>query len=577
MNVLAEKLGPGLMIDKGTGRLQVKLSQDSGNTVHFGSDEGVKDLNGTPPQVRQTIADLPKDPGSIIGAETMAALHFPYSSPHGLKYCLAEGFDMVHFHVGTSSDDVGIVTDYNDQMITNGRTSVYVSRNTRQMSASLISRVWNYAGDEDDPVGYQRADPDDIAKRGDRRGGWYGWLAQKYHQPLLSDVMQTIDGRTVAILDVTTGAGAQYLERVHVIGALRGVLEHGAQEWAMIGVKELPTAATVIGHGITPILMHPTAGAWGETKTLWTPDEVKAAGVEWVMLPHGFADNTFKAFVAAGINVLMRSDSRHSTRQRAVNLGIRGALCADPNYYRGGTPAGYTYGYRSESDPWENRTPATGQLTHKTDTYGVSSGAGLVRGRTTTSGQGLVIPKSFGSGVSRPAILAGWVCPITNPEAYSIAWDARWNSMAANASLAKLGILFGAATDQDPYFWPKDDKLNPQKRPAGPRPMYRAFQRQNGEIGIGVWPASGGEYVVLAKKATPAMTQGTWSGYRLTVAGAKITLTRTMADGTKHSVATDDTSYRGAYFHVEKEETVSGSAANPFEAQVRNVIYKAGA
>ncbi|MFB7845532.1 hypothetical protein ACFC34_00650 [Streptomyces sp. NPDC056053] len=571
--------GAGLTYDKGTDKLQVCLSRDTGNNLRFGADGCLYAPGGetpVPDVCARPIESLPAAP-NVVGAAELAGLMGPYSSPYQVDYCLAEGYDIVHFHACTTSDGVGVVTDYWDHIISAGRSSLYMTQDARQMTAATIQSTLNYAGDTDDPRTFQWGDDDvDLAKRKDRRGGWYGWLAQRYYQPLAGDFLRKIDAKSVALLDCSTDPDrAAYPESDAIIGPMQAVLDHCAQSWSMIGVRELTNATTVENQGITAIMMPLKPTTWGDATLPYPVADLTAAGVEWIALYSRHADSVFTAYKDAGLQVLMRGTSRQSEYTRVAALGIRGALQFDPSYYRGpGTVPGLGgRGYRMEFDPWEHRRMGTGQLSFHTDQQLVLASGGHVRGRTEDAEQGLVLPSGFGDGRDRAAVLCGWECPMANPTAYTITFDLKWDTLSASTTAARMGLLFGAVTDADLYSWPQGDPVaNPAAVPAVTPNCYRVYQRQNGEIGIGRFAADG-SYTLLATRTSPAVSAGVWNTYELVVTADQLTFTRVRSDGTRHTVTAADTTWRGPYFWVEKTESTTGSTANSFTSRVRNVSY----
>lgn len=586
LDCVRARLGLGLVYDEATGEIQAQLSNDAGNTLHFGADGGLKNLSGVEPVpgiCGQTIADLPPAPQTVAGA-ALAGLINPYSSPEGVQYCLANNVDIISFQVACSSDDVGVVADYWSCRITTGRSSIYISQDIRQLSSHTCQSVFNYAGDVDNPQFFNPGDGADI-DRGDRRGGWYGWLARNYSQPLAIEFLSAIDSKAIALMtchmDPDLPAGSVGSEESNVRAALRAGMEYCAQNWTMIGVRELPNATTVVNAGFTPVMMPLDPQLWATPDLPYPVAELTAAGVQWIILSHMYTDAVFQAYQAAGINVLMKGTSRHVDRARITALGIRGGYMLDPVYYRG-SPWGEGYGYRSEYDPWEHRRMGTGQLTARTDQYEVIGENGVqdgwVRGRTTAAAQGLILPAGFGSGYVRPSVLCGWECPITDPTDYTITWDMQWNTLAgASATTAKMGLLFGAETDASPYAWPANAEVNPRGFPEGQQTLYRVTQRQNGQILIGKWASQTAGFTELAAATSPAIAADVWNTYTLRVQGDQITFTRTMAGGQEVSVTASDTQYRGPYFWVEKEERTQGQTDNGFEGAFRNVTYSEGA
>ncbi|MGW1840834.1 hypothetical protein [Streptomyces sp. NPDC002067] len=572
---VAQNLGPGLTYDKGTGKIQAKLSKDAGQTLRFGSDGGLLDTAGgspSPESCGRTIDSLPAAP-DVIGAYALAGLHNPYSSPYGVDYCVAHQVDIIGMSVATTADDVGVVADYDDCKITDGRTSIYVTQDIRQMSAGTVTSVFNYAGSPDDPVSYQRPQG---APRSDRRGGWYGWLAPGYHQPLLTDMLRRIGGKSVAMLQCHPSDTAEVSEAVNIRGAIRAVLQECAQPWAIIAVSDPANAQTVVNAGITACVVPPRAMSYGSRTVPIPAADVVASGAKWMILDGLYHNVVFQEYRNAGLQVLMWGTSRQTWHARATTLGIRGSYVLDPVYCRGPQESGYDY--RAEYDPWEHRRMGAGQLTYRTDRREVLSTGGYVRGRTDAGEQGLILPANFGDGFGRPSVLIGWVCPLKDPTDYTITWAMRANSLPSPAAqAAKMGVLFGAATDIDPYAWPQNNaELNPLKFPEGPRAMYRAYQRTTGEIGLAKWPSPTEPIQYLATKATPAVAANVWNDYELRVQTDKITFTRITSDGTRHTVTTADTQYRGPYFFLEKEESFAGEAAHPFAAQVKNMSARTG-
>jgi hypothetical protein len=569
---LAGNLGPGLVYNEATGDLQVKLSSQAGNAAALQTDGLYVPSGGTPPTPAtclQTIADLPAAPNTV-GAWVLGQLRGPYSSPHQLDWCLATGSDIVHFRCATSSDDVGVVSDYDTHRIDDTRTNIYISQEIRQLHSGIVNQTMNYAGDEDDPVAF--APTGRVAKTA-RQGGWYGYLAPTYTQPLLTDFLTKIGGKSVALIDCVPGDTVPYPESEAIIGAIRGVQQYCAQAWAMIGVNTIANATTVKNAGITPCMIARWPSQYGLTTLPYAVADLQAAGIQWLVLSFKYADSVFQAYKNAGIQVLMQSSSRHVDRTRVGTLGIRGALAPDPVYYRGPITGGWPYGYRTETDPWEHRKMGTGQLTYRTDNTAVTSPGGFVRGRPDQAEQGLFLPAGFGETKARPSVLVGWLCPLTNPNSYTLTWDMKWTELATVSTVrAKLGLLFGAANDSDTLAWPANNATeNPDKWPEGNKAMYRVYQRQNGEIGIAKWTTTGFTY--LATATSPAVAADVWNSYRLVVTPTQITFTRTVTNGTNYTVTAADSQYRGGYVFVEKEEGVSGDTANPFAGAFRSIAY----
>ena len=569
--------GPGLVYDEATRKVQVKISRDAGNATRFGSDQGIYTPGGGAPDpgvCMRTIGSLPEAPG-VVGADTLAGLHNPYNSPQGLEYCIVHGLDIMGVNISCTADDVGALVEYDNGLLHTARSSVYITQDVRQIFSDTFTSTLNYAGNVDEPEpGWPDQDlPRTQRNRAawDKVGGWYGWGAQRYYNWLLPEFLRRLGGKGVAMLHchVSTDSELRATEAQNVVAAIRGVLQECAQDWTMIAVRDIANAATVLNSGMTAALAPATPERWGETTLPYAVDDVTGAGIQWILLPHYYDDTVFGAYRDAGIQVLMWGVTRHVHRQRVETLGIRGGYSLDPVYYRGPVTDGAPYGYRTASDPWEQRHVAVGQLTFATDQRQVAGTQ--VRGYCEAAEQGLVLPAGWGGGQSSPAVLCGWECPAADPAAYTLTWDCKLLGARPDANTPKMSVLFGAGTDADPYLWPDDPELNPAGMPPSQRRMYRAWQRLSGEIGLGKWQADG-TFVELATRDAPAVVTDAWSSYTLQVSAAGLVFTRT-TDGTDYSVTSDDATWRGPYFFIEKEESLIGEPGHPFRAKWRNVIY----
>jgi len=563
--------------NQATGKVQVRLSRDSANATRLGSDSGVfTPENGetpTPESCLRTVEALPPAP-EVVGADTLAGLHHPYNSPQGLSYCIAHGLDIVGVNISSTADDVGWLAEYDNGLVDTARCSIFATQDARNLPSDTIASTYNYAGNPDEPF---PGIPDTGLPRHQRTieqwnkvGGWYGWLAPRYHNWFLPEFLERLGGKAVAMLHCHAPGTTAATEAANANAAIRAVLQYCAQDWTMVAVREIPNATTILNTGMNAALAPSTPGTWGETTLPYPVETVTAAGINWILLPHYYADSVFTTYQSAGLNVLMWGVARHAHRQRVASLGIRGGYALDPVYYRGPQP---TFDYRSTTNPWQQRRPALGQLTWATDQRHVAGTN--VRGYCQADEPGLVIPPGWGNGFGRPSILCGWQCPLANPTNYTITWDMKgMGELPTTSTTARIGLLFGAATDTDPYAWPQNDPTNnPEALPEGPKTMYRAWQRLDGQIGLGVWESREVPLTTLATRTTPAVAADVWNSYTLTVTPAGITFTRTTSGGTSYSVTSDNTLYRGPYFFIEKEESSLGHPPAPFRAKWRNVIY----
>ncbi|MFR9675863.1 hypothetical protein [Streptomyces sp. TR02-1] len=552
---MGKNVGQGLAYSPATHQLSARLSSDSGNALTFGSDGGLFGSGGggpAPVACRKSVAGLPAT--GVVGAESLAGFLHPFNSPYGLDYCLQHDIDMVHVQVAATVDGAAWLAEGSDGEVSEGRSSLYKTEPARRLQSDTITSTLNFAGDVDDPK-WLLSPPD----RNTRGGGWYGWLAPRYQNWLLPEFLQRLDGKAVAFVSCTA-SGAPATETSNLTAALRAVRQKCAQPWTMLAIQDLANATTVLNAGVAACLT-PGRPTWGTTDLPYPVADVQTAGVKWIALSMYYADSVFATYRDAGINVLATGVSRHFHRQRFEALNIRGALSGDPVYYRGPS----TYDYRSNiADPWAQRRPALGQLTLLTDQNMVLGDR--KRGFPKKSQEGIFIENDWGGGLGLPSVLCGWRCPLPKSDTYSIEVDIMFDTLPESGGGGKMALLFGAATDQDTFQWTPEYQL-----PPGNMSMYRAWQRHTGQIGIGKWHETTGEWNVLAELDTPAVAVGVWNTYQLDVTPARVTWTRKTIDSGPYTIFTEDTTYRGPYFFCEKEELTA-----QFQGGFRRVRYYPG-
>ncbi len=542
-------LGPGLTYDEATGTIQAMVSRDSDNALTFGSDNGLFSggSGGGGDTCRKSVGSLPAAP-NVVGAWSMAGLLNPFNSPEGISYAIANQCDIVHMQVVATADGAGWVSEYAPGYMWNQRSTIYQSNHVKFIDSASVKATINMAGTVNNPYPGTQINPSRVW-----HSGWYGWGAQPFTQLLATDALDLIDGKTVALMECGDADDPASHEAANVQAVLRAVRTYCAQDWVMVGVEDIANGVTAQNAGVTAVMMPPMPATWGTTTLPYTVAELTTANIKWVALSHFHADSVFTAYKNAGIQVLMCGASRHVDRTRMQNLGIRGFLGHDPVYTRGPAP----HDYRNQTDPWSRRRPGNGQLTHRTDQYGTT---GIdVRGflPAPAAGQavnpeGLYIPPRWGQGGISPAILCGWACPLRNATNYTISLDMMFDTLPVSGGYGKMGLLFGMTDDRNLFAWNGADG-NPQNLPVGGRSAYRAYQRTNGQVGIGYFDATG-TWNILTEVASPVPAADVWNTYTLTVTPSTITFRRTTTSGANYTATATHSALRGGYFAVEKEE-----------------------
>ncbi|MGW7504384.1 hypothetical protein ACWGIR_23025 [Streptomyces albidoflavus] len=567
---VAAAYGSRALAAPGQAQIMAKLSTDAGNLLRFGSDDGLLVTSdgggsGDPAACGKSIESLPAS--GVMGAFLLAGLHHPFNSPYGVQYCIANGIDITHVRTVATADGVAWLAEYESGNVTMARSTIYSSAPASQLDSDLIATTYNTAGYPTNPrVG--EVDGED--------GGWYGWLAAKYHNWFLPEMLARVNGKTVVLADCMAdeAEGTAVSEAANVAAVLRAGKQACAQKWLLVGVEEVANAQTVVANGFTPIMMPQFAGTqvkWGETKAPYTVEELTGAGVKWARLTEKYADSVFEAYKAAGISVLMLDSSRQYVQERADRVA-RGRLCLDPVYARGVDAFDYR---RPGADPWQRKRMCLGQLSHNTDNFQVVGvePRGYVKNNHSTSGtkDGIVLTAGFGDGRGSPALLVGYRCPVPKPEeSYSITWDMQCETIPTGAGAAsKLGILFCAMTDQGPLAWEDDEARNPVGWPAPKRQMYRAYWRaKTGEIGIGRWDEAGA--YTSKEVATPKPVANGWVSFEVKVTPDSLSFTRKGTGG--KTVTLEDALWRGPYVFLEKEELHVEDGAYRFRGGYRRLV-----
>lgn len=560
---VGEHLGAGMAYDPAGPEISTRLEPGGGLTYGPGGGLMVTDPGPDPGDGGASIEGLPPGP-LVAGADRLAGYHNAGNSPYGIEYCAANQVDLTGMCLAATSDGVAAVADGPSGLIRASRTSIYADTPIAAMGSADVEATYNYAGNVDDPY------PRTSGTRANRGGGWYGWLAPRYHHMLLPEALRRLARRSVALLDCRLAPGAPGNEAATVRAAVRGVLGSQANDWAIIGTSVPANVPAITNPGLVAALVSPEPATWGTTELPWPVADVTASGATWMVLDMYYADTVFTAYRDAGVQVLMRGATRHVHRARVADLGIRGGYGMDPVYYRGPD----THDYRQTTDPTTWRRMWPGMLTHQTDVRGVLGPN--VRGWTQgtpdtpplhTGERGLTLPAGWGNGQGRPAVL-GRDGPIETPNGYRIRLGMTFDQ-TGGPTRNKLGLLFGCETDADPYHWPEGDAtLNPAGMPVAPANCYRVWQRATGQIGIGVFVD--GEFTTLNQIVSPEPAAQFWNTYELTVTPSTITWTRTLIDGTEFTVSVDDAQHRGPYWHLEKEESFVGNDEAPFQGSFRD-------
>lgn len=531
------------------GRLTMGPSNDAGNMVQRGTDGRIfVPGSGTPPPDtgRKTIAGLP---AQFFGGFGTGNLITPMGSPAGVEHLVAKGIDWLDNAVATTSDGTSMFTPYSS---TNQVAAYSTNTSTNTMSQISTGEARGLFVDAGNPYEPMSQNQDISTPDSDPTGrdqNWYGWKSATWTLPTTAEMLERVNARAVVYLNC--GLATDVAPAVAAVAIAR------AQTWCIVGVNvaSLSSASTVTAAGMT-------AGLFLDTDTTLTPAAIVAAGVTWVIARYTQTDARLNALAAAGLNVVVLTDSTHrqTGRVRTTLVGMRGVTCGDPVYARGQLATAAALSYRRTTLEWSSKGIHYGGLTRRTANFQVLDG----RGYTTNAEDGHVLEQQYQwIDGSTPVGYAGtnlWeLMPLANPAAYTIEYYANIRNTQATSNGCKFGVLFGLADDRD---FAVTDITVAQPGVNG----YWAFIRPgNGSLGgqLVIGKITNGLYTELAVSATrQPWGLNAWGRFTLQVTATGITFTR-YRTADQYAVTVNDTSYRGPYAKESKDEvTGSGGTFN---------------
>lgn len=542
---VAGALGPGLMYNAQTGKIQVRRSRDGGNCLRFGSDEGLYvacDGGGPNPGGGHTIDDLPEQ--VIAGSSGGAGLIQAYASPAAIEYAVANRIDFIDCFSFTLADEVAAWGPF-------GATTPieYYTDNPSGSEARVIgSDMWTQLNSDCGVPGGNPTGRNSGAREEDLTpdGGWYGWYQAPYQLMTTADALRRIAARACVILQHSAEGPVDIQANVNAILGIQ------AQAWAMpsMGTTALSSVQTYVDFGIEHVCINVSG------HTTITPAQIVDSGATWIKILDTQPMDRIQTFIDAGLNVLVGYNARQTTGRQMLEAGARGLISHDPVYQRGALGDEWLQ-YRSSVMTFGSRLTEVGGLTRVTDTRRILD----ARGYAEQDEYGRFFQPEFGwdgnTPVSTQTQLLGKFCPIPSPEAYrlTMAVQVDQGDLPSGAT-PKLGWLFASDNDLDPSY-------NTADAPPTTRHGYAAFIRvgasQNGELNLGVY-GTDGQFTNLAQGTSGGpVTANQWVELELEVTTPTITFRR--LDGTGGEITVDNTDWRGPYaFHMWEDVLGDGEA-----------------
>lgn len=562
---VAANLGPGLRYDTVTGQLAVRLSGDAGNAARFGSDDGIfvpgPDTSPDPASGRKTIAGLPAR--AFAASNTGGGNMIPFGSPDGIEYGIANRMDILQISTFALADGVAIARWDGPNTSLSSRTDNPSSIQTKMISSVTLPSLLVDAGARDTPTGRLSGAPPALLSPD---GGWFGFYARNFTPITLTEALHQVAARAVVHVAVYAGVVQEELERF-LAGAMRAVIQAGAQDWAMVSVPGYMLndegtdmiiapldewVSDMIAAGITPIvdLFDDSAAS-----TVVTPAQVVASGSQWVRFnTNGTSYERMQEFVDAGLQVdIQVRSSRHWEVQQAYGIGARVVAADSPVYARGARGESGDLDYRKTTviPGLLTRTMMEGCLTQFTEDGISTQDIGWARqsaeGRNFSAGFGRV----NGIGARITSQLLGELCPYEVTPSHRLRVRFRVDptqTTPVSGTVPKLGLFVAAPTDRDTTTF--DDGVTPPHLNPWVNGYWchvRVGTDNQGQVTLG--KVTDGVYEVLENSESfPSITYGEWIYMSVTLTTTNVILAtghNPLPNDIIYNVA--DATHRGPY------------------------------
>lgn len=610
--------GPGIGIS-GTGnpeqpaRIGVRLSPDPGNCLRFdgqGRLYGPCDESEEFDRCGVSVDGLPED-HLVIGRGGAGRLLAPDHTMRSITRALDLSLAAVHIRCRPLSDGTPVAfpalstrnqsgqfaqssdgfwpdmpNDHDDYLIPNLTASAYKTMPIyagwrRELHLERSSRVQQGIRFNENNFG--------------GRWGFFGFgESQSVGGLTLAEVLSRVGRRTVLLIEIDHST-PRFLDLV--MGQIRS---HCVQDAVIVSSQDAGDLQMFIDEPVGGTML------WCLTEEIAAanpPSQLVSQGVGWVQCDKSLSDATISGYTAAGLNVTLSTCTRHWEWERVDALGCRGVLSDDPQYMMGFDDPSI---HRIESGHSSLRHHGVlpGQLSWRTDLKDIYNppwsrgeklmgwgpdGSSLgpvallpplssddasqwmsssepVRDRV-MHGYGLLSPRttsetSIGvNGVSD--ILAGWLCPIPEPESYAIEYQVAFCTDPDQGG-RNLGIFFGL----------QSDRSFPDQMAVGASFWHLSFQRDSKMV-LRHW--ENGDIALTETVDTEETVQvGAWLRFRVIVDASEGTITaqRVLRSGEIRSAITVNGDGVGPYFQLYKNELGGDDQFHIFTAGWRQILVQ---
>jgi len=537
-------LGTGLVYDPATGRIRVRISEASGNTVTVESDGLYSPQSAT--ACGRTVADiLPPTAGRTAGDIVMGDRGYGVNGfPQGLlRSCraavdleldgvqldidgLADGTPYLrNCYLGTDQLDNWCITGGYDGSLSDPAVDLNWSDLTTQSARNLVLAVnnWYRQGTHRWPAGVWPGEQGRVTT-----GPYYGKFAG----------LPQIGINTVAQLLGETGRSMVY---VYALGLTTDTRPDVATKLVATILRACTQSSSVVAsRNIANLTAASQAGIQTGylARSQADADAVSAAtllgnGVDWVFADWRIPASSLAPFVTAGLRVVINGAvQRRTHRAQVAANGYAGVVSTDPAYYRRDAMVGYASMPVMTRDTWAMGAFTEGQLAPLAE----DDTSALWRGQSTMGDPGSLgyppycaVPADpkpyvgwrpetsfetsadYGTTWGRVTTVLGWASPVADPNSYTVAWSHLWNSIPAGAAARAepngLGLAFALPDDRDlrDTTWDRD--------------YFTALQTASGRLVVTMY-RTGQAPVTAMSAAGVLVSAATWYHFRVTVTPA---------------------------------------------------------
>lgn len=543
MECVASHIGEctGLSYDQDTQTIGIKISTEANNSLVLGPDCGLfvagEGVIPSPENCMKTVDSILAAGFFCGGRGGGSANLIAWATAEAIDYAIANDVDLIEAHAFALNDGVAAWSPVAADVATNVNFTSESTSAIRARSSQQYLQLTADPGYPGNPCGREARAPN-AEKEDGGDGGYFGYHMPHYQPMLAHEAMTRISARAVTFL--ATGQAETETTLADINACIEAVNRSCNQSSAIIGISPgaMANANLITEAGQTACIeVNQVADV--------VPADVVASSATWVRIDGSMTDEYIASFVAAGLNVLVRTNARQFETERVQALEVAGIVSNDPVY------ACDKFGDGNGFLSFGGWSTHMGVLSYWTDQGNISSGIGYSQ----RSNQGLWVYNAPWIADDTPNAPGNWQVQhylwgsIRSREetvpSFTMDLQLRWEyNNTPVTSLARSGVIFSCTNDVD-YSGNDEDGLYQY---AALRQGYIAYFGTNSDqpdasrMRIGRF--DGTTFTQIASGPGGGRNIDDWIDFRLTVTATTISWERVgMAP-----ITVEDSTYRGRFF-----------------------------